>query len=162
MARKDALLRLHQRLVARRDALRKALDGDLDCLREVASLSGVGDNIDAAVDTANDEISSQLAEIESRELEQIEHALKRIELGQYGRCEFCGGKIAEARINALPYTNTCIDCQRENERTGRHLGPGVDSSRWAKIFDSKSLHDSEGDVDIKLSDFEMDLSESNR
>src|ERR1700730_13497751 len=114
MARKEALLRLHSRLVARRDALRKALNGDLDSLRELASLT-VGDQVDAAVDTANDEINSQLAEIESRELEQIERALQRIVKGVYGRCEFCGGKINEARLNALPYTKSCIDCQSENE-----------------------------------------------
>ena len=78
MARKDALLRLHARLVARRDALRKALNGDLDSFREFAATNVVGDNVDAAVDTANDEICSQLVEIESRELGQIEHALQRI------------------------------------------------------------------------------------
>ena len=77
MARKDALLRLHTRLVARRDALRKALSGEMDH-REFAAMTDVGDNVDAAVDTANEEISSQLAEIESRELSQIEHALQRI------------------------------------------------------------------------------------
>jgi len=161
MARKDALLRLHARLVARRDALRKALDGDLDCLREVASLNGVGDNIDAAVDTANDEISSQLAEIESRELGQIEHALKRIVAGSYGRCEYCQGKIAEARLNALPYTSLCIDCQREMERSGRSFGSGLEETRWAKIYDHKQLHDNDSETRINLSDFEtMDLSES--
>lgn len=161
MARKDALLRLHARLVARRDALRKALSGDMDSYRELAAQDVVGDNVDAAVDNANDEISSQLVEIESRELTQIEHALKRIVAGVYGRCEFCGGKIAEARLNALPYTNTCIDCQRENERTGQGFRTGVDSQRWDKV-DYKSLDDSDGDKDINLSDFEMDLSESGR
>ncbi len=159
MARKDALLRLHSRLVARRDALRKALNGDLESYREFKAMDVVGDNVDAAVDTANDEISSQLVEIESRELGQIEHALQRIVEGVYGRCEFCGGKIAEARLNALPYTNSCIDCQRENERTGQTFGAtGVDH-RWAKIYD-KSNDDSDGDSEINLSDFEMDLSES--
>ena len=161
MARKDALLRLHARLVARRDALRKALNGDLDSYRELAAQDVVGDNVDAAVDNANDEISSQLVEIESRELSQIEHALKRIVEGVYGRCEFCGGKIAEARLNALPYTNSCIDCQRENERTGQGFRPGVESQRWAKV-DYKALDDSDSDADINLSDFEMDLSESGR
>ncbi len=43
MARKDALLRLHARLVTRRDALRKALKGDLDGYREFAALNVVGD-----------------------------------------------------------------------------------------------------------------------
>ena len=161
MARKDSMLRLHARLVARRDALRKALTGDLESYNEIAAQDVVGDNVDAAVDTANDEISSQLVEIESRELGQIEHALKRIVQGAYGRCEYCGGKIAEARLNALPYTNSCIDCQRENERTGQNFRAGVDAPRWDKIYD-KSLDDNDRDSDINLSDFEMDLSESGR
>jgi DnaK suppressor protein len=161
MARnKDAMLRLHGRLVKRRDALRKALSGDLDSLREYASTFEVGDTADAAVDTANDEINSQLAELESRELEQIEHALVRIEKGFYGRCEMCGEKISEARLNALPYTATCIDCQRESERFGSR-GFAGDSRRWEKLSD-RHLDDSDGDRDVKLSDFEMDLSESGR
>lgn len=159
MARKDALLRLHSRLVARRDALRKALNGEMD-MREFAALNDVGDNVDAAVDTANDEISSQLVEIESRELGQIERALERIVQGAYGRCEFCGGKIAEARLNALPYTNSCIDCQRENERNGNAFGrTGDENHRWAKVFE-KPMDDSDRDSDINLSDIEMDFSES--
>jgi DnaK suppressor protein len=160
MTRKtDALLRLHARLVARRDALRLALSGDLDSLREYHSTFAVGDNVDAAVDTANDEISSQLAEIESRELGQIEHALKRIVAGIYGRCEYCNGKISEARINALPYTNSCIDCQRENERTGHAYGPAGADLRWSKLDDRRF---DDGDAHVRLSDFEMDLSESGR
>jgi len=161
MARKDALLRLHSRLVARRDALRKALNGDLESFRQFAALNVVGDNVDAAVDTANDEICSQLVEIESRELGQIEHALQRIVEGAYGRCEFCNTKIAEARLNALPYTNSCIDCQRENERQGQAFGAGADDQRWAKIYD-KTSDDHDNDSDINLSDFEMDMSESGR
>jgi DnaK suppressor protein len=162
MARKDALLRLHSRLVARRDALRKALNGDLDSLRQLASLNVVGDSVDAAVDTANDEINSQLVEIESRELEQIERALQRIVQGTYGRCEFCGGKIAEARINALPYTTSCIECQRENERHGDPFRRAGDEGRWAKIYEKSLDDDHDTDAEIKLSDFEMDLSESGR
>jgi DnaK suppressor protein len=161
MARKDALLRLTSRLVARRDALRKAINGDLDSFRKFAAVRGVGDNVDAAVDSANDEISSQLVEIESRELGQIEHALQRIAAGVYGRCEFCGGKISEARLNALPYTNSCIDCQRENERAGQHRGLDGETQRWAKVFD-KSTDEGEGDAHINLSDFEMDFSETGR
>src|SRR3954468_24125248 len=161
MVRKDAMLRLHSRLVARRDALRKALSGDMEGYREYAALNVVGDSVDAAIDTANDEISSQIVEIESRELGQIEHALQRIVQGAYGRCEFCGGKIAEARLNALPYTSSCIECQRENERNGQAFGASSEDIRWAKIYD-KPLTDHDSEADIKLSDFEMDLSESGR
>jgi DnaK suppressor protein len=161
MARKDALLRLTARLIARRDALRKALNGDLDSFRKFSELSVVGDSVDAAVDSANDEICSQLVEIESRELSQIEHALQRIADGVYGRCEFCNGKIFEARLNALPYTNTCIDCQREHERAGQTRALEPDSKRWAKVYE-KPIEEGESDSQINLSDFEMDFSETGR
>lgn len=161
MLRKDALLRLHARLVARRDALRKALSGDVDSYYEMAALDTVGDNVDAAVDNANDEISSQLVEIESRELGQIEHALERIVAGSYGHCEFCNGKIGDARLNALPYTSSCIDCQRENERTGQAYHTVGNDHRWDKISE-KNFDDADPDSQIKLSDYEMDMSETGR
>ena len=159
MPRKDALIRLHSRLVARRDALRKALSGDMDSLRAYHPTFEVGDQADAAVETANDEINSQLAELESRELGQIERALLRIRKGVYGKCEYCGGKIAEARLNALPYTDTCIECQREMEVQGGGFRQEADFRRWAHI-DAKSTDDHDHEID--LSDYEMDLSESGR
>jgi DnaK suppressor protein len=104
-------------LVRRRDALRSALAGDLSLLKELRSESP-GDVVDAAYDSAQDEISSQLAEVESRELASIENALERMKAGKYGQCEVCGGRIPMARLNALPYATMCIDCQRELERSG--------------------------------------------
>ncbi|MBL6710123.1 MAG: TraR/DksA family transcriptional regulator, partial [Planctomycetes bacterium] len=101
----------------RRDALRNALNGDLTLLKELRSESP-GDVIDAAVDTAQDEISSQLAEVEARELGSIENALERMSSGAYGACEVCSGKIPLARLQALPYATMCIQCQRETEESG--------------------------------------------
>jgi DnaK suppressor protein len=121
MARKDALVNLRAILVRRRDALRSALAGDLSLLKELRSESP-GDVVDAAYDSAQDEISSQLAEVESRELANIENALTRMKAGKYGQCEVCGGRIPMARLNALPYATVCIDCQRELERTGSSSG----------------------------------------
>jgi len=40
----------------------------------------------------------------------IDAALARIENGTYGICAKCGMKIPEARLKALPYATTCIDC----------------------------------------------------
>ena len=117
MARKDALLNLHAILVRRRDALRNALAGDLTLLQELRSESP-GDLGDAAVDSAQDEISSQLAEVEARELGSIENALERMKDGTYGTCEYCSGKIPLARLQALPYATMCIGCQREEEKSG--------------------------------------------
>jgi DnaK suppressor protein len=124
MARKDALVNLRVILVKRRDALRSALAGDLSLLKELRSESP-GDVIDAAYDSAQDEISSQLAEVESRELANIENALERMKIGKYGQCEVCNGRIPMARLNALPYATMCIDCQRELERSGSGSGSRV-------------------------------------
>ena len=67
MSRKDAILNMRQILLKRRDALRKALAGDLSLLKELRAQNS-GDMVDAALDSVQDEISSQLAEVESREL----------------------------------------------------------------------------------------------
>jgi DnaK suppressor protein len=117
MARKDALKNMRAILVKRRDALRSALAGDLTLLKELRSESP-GDVIDAAYDSAQDEISSQLAEVESRELASIENALERMKDGTYGQCEVCGGRIPMARLDALPYATMCIGCQRDLEQSG--------------------------------------------
>ena len=74
MARKDSISKMRDVLVKRRDALRKALAGDLSLLNQLREQSG-SDIVDAALDAAQDEISSQLAEVESRELAHIERAL---------------------------------------------------------------------------------------
>ena len=147
MARKDAMMGLRQILVRRRDALRQALAGDLSLLKEMRQQNS-GDVIDAALDTAQDEISSQLAEVESRELTHIETALERMRSGNYGACEGCGSAIPLARLQALPYATMCIQCQREAEKNG-DVGGGNTLSR---LFDS-GLSDSDatpgdGEIDV--------------
>jgi len=156
MARRDALLRLHKTLLARRTALRKALAGELADLRQL-SADATGDSADVAFGAGSDEIASQLAELEARELNQIERALARLKQGTYGVCELCQGKIPVARLNALPYSTTCINCQREMEAY-----PGWEHRRqgdWEKVHDVEPPLEERREID--LSDIEMDLS-SNR
>ncbi|MDA1051898.1 MAG: TraR/DksA family transcriptional regulator [Planctomycetota bacterium] len=148
MARKDAILNLRQVLIKRRDALRKALAGDLSLLKELREQTS-GDVVDFALDSAQDEISSQLAEVESRELAQIESALELMREGKYGICEGCDKPIPLARLQALPYAITCIECQREAEKIG--LGGGR-SADWSRILDTDK-----GDNDISFSDIEVDV-----
>lgn len=148
MARKDAIYTMRQILVKRRDALRKALAGDLSMLKELRREQTAGDLVDAALDSAQDEINSQLAEVESRELAQIENALERIRTGHYGVCEGCSCKIPLARLNALPYATLCIDCQREAEKYG---GTGGVQHDWGRILDSS------GDADVSINDIELDV-----
>lgn len=149
MSRKDAILNLRQVLIKRRDALRKALAGDLSLLKELRAQTS-GDVIDLALDSVQDEISSQLAEVESRELSRIEVALERMRSGHYGVCDVCGTNIPMARLNALPYATNCIDCQREAEREGS--GHGADPD-WSRLLDV-SGHD----TDLTINDLELDVS----
>ncbi|MDG2206409.1 MAG: TraR/DksA family transcriptional regulator [Pirellulales bacterium] len=149
MARKDEILRMRDVLVVRRDALRRALAGDLSLLSDLQQQQGSGDVIDAALDSAQGEINSQLAEVESRELGSIEKALEQMRDGTYGLCEHCNKKIPLARLKALPYATTCIECQRLAEE-GRLEGAG--DADWSRVLDSGS------DKDVTIGDIEMDVS----
>jgi RNA polymerase-binding transcription factor DksA len=43
-------------------------------------------------------------------LVEVNEALGKLEDGNYGRCESCGGSISEARLEAMPAARHCIDC----------------------------------------------------
>jgi len=149
MARNEELARLKAVLLTRHEALRQALAGDLSLLKELNHQSS-GDVIDFALDSAQDELCSQLAEVESRELASIENALQRMREGEYGKCEVCDEGIPTARLQALPYATLCINCQREVERQG---GYGSAPADWGRIIDN-SIRDNE----VSLRDLELDYS----
>src|SRR5436305_14244511 len=118
MARSDALLRLHKTLLARRAELRKRLGIELQGLANTEKNAPSGDAADVAFEHSGEEMASQLAELEAKELVQVERALRRLKQGTYGKCESCGCKIPVARLTALPYSTLCIKCQREMESEG--------------------------------------------
>jgi DnaK suppressor protein len=150
MARHDALKRLHQSLLARRADLRKKLSDDLNSLK---NSEATGDEADAAFDAAGDEMNSQLAELEARELSQIEKALLRLKQGTYGLCEVCQARIPVGRLNMLPFCTLCVDCQREMED---YPGSGrANGGDWAKVYDTATPLD---DPRVNLAALEMDLS----
>ncbi len=146
MARNDSILKMRDLLVKRRDALRRVLAGDLSTLKSLSDQNG-GDVVDAALDAVQDEISSKLAEVESRELANIEVALERMRSGKYGSCEVCNGKIPLARLNALPYATSCIECQRATESAGAGAGYTGD---WSRVLDGGVL-----DADVSFSDLDV-------
>jgi DnaK suppressor protein len=53
------------------------------------------------------------------EVEAIQAALARIEVGTYGDCETCGTNINPARLEALPMARHCIRCQELTEKTAK-------------------------------------------
>jgi DnaK suppressor protein len=154
MARKDALLRLHKSLVDRRDELLRRLGGEIKDLVHQSWKSG--DSADMAFDSGSEEVSSQLAELESRELAKIDRAIDRLKRGTYGECEICHEicqkRIPIARLNALPFSTTCIQCQREMESTGGWSRSGT--TDWGRVSDAEARMNEPRDVDV--SKLEMD------
>ncbi len=43
------------------------------------------------------------------QLDDVEHAIAKIEAGTYGTCDVCGSTIGAARLEAMPATRFCID-----------------------------------------------------
>jgi len=150
MSRSDALLRLHERLVARCNELRKKLSMDSDKDTSDASRRNVGDLGDAASNGAVNELNSQLASIETRELFFIQRAIVMIREGRYGTCEGCAGPIPIARLKALPYSVMCVTCQRSQEELGTDEADEVD---WDKACDYENRL---SEREITLDDLKFD------
>ena len=115
MLRNEYIRKMKTQLVARREALRRSLAGEMGSLRGMQE-SGVGDEIDASLVAEQMELGGQLAEVESRELSKINQALERIHSGRYGKCDSCGHSIKVTRLQAVPYATECIECARVRER----------------------------------------------
>lgn len=73
---------------------------------------------------SDQDLDLQLAETEIAEIQDIDDALMRIQNEQYGTCEECGKEISFARLEALPYTRYCGNCEQniELEKKSRRDG----------------------------------------
>ena len=107
-------------------ALRAALLVDREhTVERISTLTGnVASIVDAASFTATDDEhdpegatiafersqAGALLAASVDHLADIDRALAQIDEGGYGRCERCGGLIAQARLLARPAARTCIAC----------------------------------------------------
>ncbi len=66
----------------------------------------------------------------------IDHALRKMEAGTYGRCDKCGGGISPERLQAVPYTTLCLGCKRETERVPRGESRPVEEDIMEEIYAS--------------------------
>jgi RNA polymerase-binding protein DksA len=92
-------------------------DIDRDILDEAANRHG--DDIDLAEADYEQEISIFLKSRTSDEIRHIDEALDRVVKGMYGSCDECGDEIPKKRLEALPYTIYCVDCQQELEKASK-------------------------------------------
>ena len=75
----------------------------------------VGDPIDDATRSLDKEIFFELSGNAHNTIEQIEAALRKMDKGIYGLCEYCRQPIPKKRIKALPFARYCINCQHSTE-----------------------------------------------
>lgn len=147
MARKDSIAAFQNVLLERREALRQALAGNDSLLRQISQHSG-GDEADFALDTMSVEVGSQLVEVVSRELANVEQALERMSRSRYGKCDACGCSIPLERLSVLPYATCCIKCQRQSETNGHSRGRASD---WSQLIEQPA----DG---LRISDFDANIS----
>ncbi len=110
-----------ERLLHLRDSLLDSMSGVAkDTLRaraEGSEASAFGmHQADAGSDAYDRDFALSLLSQEQDALYEIEEALKRIDAGTYGVCEMSGEKIAQARLEALPFARYTVACQAQFER----------------------------------------------
>jgi DnaK suppressor protein len=114
------------------DSKRCALEHELrEGLRErerVAAGQPSCDPVDRMTDATQREISMHELESKSHLLRSVRAALDRIAAGTYGTCVYCDEEIAGKRLEAVPWTHSCIACQEQLERNGAHFNTSTSTS----------------------------------
>lgn len=110
---------IRSRLEAERARLRREIDAQSAQLQEYdgsPTESRYGNHAaDEATDTYEEGKALALRAQLAGELNEVEHALRKIASGEYGRCEECGEEIDPERLEAMPYVRLCISCQSRAE-----------------------------------------------
>lgn len=111
----------------RLDTLRKDFaDDGLTAESEESSLGELSSldqhQADVGTETFNRERDLSILENIEAELADVEHAIRRLDDGSYGRCEACGKPVDDARLEAMPAARFCVEDQAHAEREAR--GPG--------------------------------------
>jgi RNA polymerase-binding protein DksA len=113
---KSTLNRFRKRLEEERDRLSRLVE---EYQRELEEARLTESSSDRSPDPGDPESSSVKLEyakelsIERNTLDllsKVDHALTRIDTGEYGICENCGKAIPVERLDVLPYTTLCVDC----------------------------------------------------
>jgi RNA polymerase-binding protein DksA len=119
MARKFAkstVNRFKKRLDDERDRLQAVID-EIELEREEVRISETSSERSPDPNTAEGgslafELEKELSVAQNAEdlLAKVDHARDQIRRGKYGICEVCGAAIPIERLEALPYTTTCVEC----------------------------------------------------
>jgi DnaK suppressor protein len=114
---KEKLLQLRDAMV---DSMAGVAQGTLRSRAEGSEASAFGmHQADAGSDAYDRDFALSLLSQEQDALYEIDEALKRIELGTYGKCEMSGKAIPRARLEAIPFARFTVECQSQLEKQNR-------------------------------------------
>ena len=91
--------------------------------RDAITIEKSADALDEVQHAAERELAIRNLDRESNLLRNVRLALRRIEEETYGTCLHCEEEISPKRLNAVPWTPFCIQCQ---EQADRHQGEDND------------------------------------
>jgi DnaK suppressor protein len=114
---KEKLLQLRDAMV---DSMAGVAQDTLRSRAEGSEASAFGmHQADAGSDAYDRDFALSLLSQEQDALYEIDQALKRIELGTYGKCEMSGKPIPHARLEAIPFARFTVECQSQLEKQNR-------------------------------------------
>ena len=114
---KEKLLQLRDAMV---DSMAGVAQDTLRARAEGSEASAFGmHQADAGSDAYDRDFALSLLSQEQDALYEIDEALKRIDLGTYGKCEMSGKPILRARLEAIPFARYTVECQSQLEKQSK-------------------------------------------
>lgn len=104
-----------KRLEERQQQLRRTVSRTEQDGRSIDEMSAQ-DIADRAASSYNKEFLFHQSNNERQLLQMVEGALNRIREGSFGQCISCGKEINPKRLEAVPWTRHCIECQERLEQ----------------------------------------------
>jgi DnaK suppressor protein len=112
---KKRLETFKKRLEERQQGLRKAVSRTEEDGR-IADQDSAQDIADRAASSYTKEFLFSQSNNDRQLLQMVETALRRIREGTFGECGSCGNEINSKRLEAVPWTRYCIECQEKLEK----------------------------------------------
>jgi DnaK suppressor protein len=112
---------LRRKLLEKKEAIVSKLSRTVAESKEVET-DIARDVADKAESSYTKEFLLSLSDTDRDQLIHIDQALRSLERGNYGICQSCGRPITKKRLEALPWSVHCLDCQQKIE-SGSELEP---------------------------------------
>jgi len=112
---KKRLEQFRKRLETRQHELRRLVSRNVQDGR-AADEQAAQDIADKAANSYTKEFLFHQSHNDRQLLQLVEEALGRIREGGYGECVNCGNELNAKRLDAVPWTRYCIDCQEKVEQ----------------------------------------------